>query len=81
MLKSEQITLAIAKIKSARPKLESYLDMHLSSRSSTPFFESCYNDYYEAAFNEWFDNYKTMVTHLEVALSVALADEFLTNPF
>lgn len=79
MKKSEIINAAIAKIESLRPDVAPFIDAYLASDLTCGFVASEFNVAYESENDVWFSEYKSVVTHLNVALSVAIADEYLAG--
>lgn len=79
MKKSELITAAIAKIESLRPNVAPFIDAYLASGLTCGFVASEFNVAYELENDAWFSEHKSVVTHLNVALSVAIADEYLLS--
>lgn len=79
MKKSEIITAAIAKIDSLRPDAAPFIDAYLASGLTCGFVASEFNADYDSAYDSWFKEYKSISTHLNVALSVAIADEYLAS--
>lgn len=77
MKKSEIIANAIAKIESLRPDVAPFIDAYLASGLTCGFVASEFNAAYEAENDDWFSNHKAISVHLNVALSVAIADEYL----
>ena len=79
MKKSEIITAAIAKIDSLRPDVAPFIDAYLASGLTCGFVASEFNASYEYAHDSWYKEHKSISTHLNVALSVAIADEYLSS--
>jgi hypothetical protein len=77
MKKSELIKDAIAKVETLRPDLTPFIDAYLASGLTCGFVESEFNSAYEAENDAWFSNHKSIVVHLNIAMSVAIADEYL----
>ena len=67
MKKSEIITAAIAKIEASRPVYSDFIGLDDCSAK------------YDAAYSSWADECGGIVKHLNVALSVAISDEYLSS--
>lgn len=79
MKKSEIIIAAIAKIESLRPDVALFIDAYLASGLTCGFVASEFNVAYESAHDSWYKEHKSISAHLNVALSVAIADEYLSS--
>lgn len=77
MKKSELIKAAIVKIESLRPNVSLFVDEYLASGLTGGFVGSEFSARYDLAFDSWHDQHFAMIKHLNVALSVTLADEHL----
>ena len=67
MKKSEIIAAEIAKIEASRPVYSDFIGL-----------DDC-SSKYDAAYSSWSDKYNGIVKHLNTALSVAIADEYLSS--
>lgn len=79
MKKSEVISAAILKIESLRPSCDTFINAYLESGLDCGFVGSEFDASFNAAYDVWYVEHKSLVTHLNVALSVAIADEYLRN--
>lgn len=77
MKKSEVISAAILKIESSRPSCEAFINAYLESGLDCGFVGSEFDASFNAAYDAWYAEHKSLVTHLNVAFSVAIADEYL----
>ncbi len=79
MKKSEIINAAIAKIESLRPDVGTFIAAYIASGLTCDFAASDFSSAYESAHYSWYNEHKLISTHLNVALSVAIADEYLSS--
>lgn len=77
MLKSEIITKAIEQIDANRPDINDFITMYMDSdEPKNGFAGSEFSVLYDNAYKNWYPSLETK-QHLTVALSVAIADEYL----
>ena len=77
MKKSEVISAAILKIESSRPSCETFINAYLESGLDCGFVGSEFDASFNASYEAWYVEHKSLVTHLNAAFSVAIADEYL----
>ena len=76
---SKQIESAISAIEASRPDLGDAINLHFETRSNAQQFDgSEAHKAYETACDAY-DSKSSMLDHLKVALSVAIANEYISG--